>query len=70
MPPLDVVGTTPVLVVGTGEVVRGDLWLSNPSGADVKLTGAIITVTLPTGPRPGPSRCRPTWSSPPAACGG
>ena len=53
MPPLDIVGTTPILVVGTGEVVRGDLWLSNPTGADVKLTGAKITVTLPSGPEAG-----------------
>lgn len=53
MPPLDIVGTTPVLVVGTGELVRGDLWLSNPTGSDVKLTGARITVTLPSGPEAG-----------------
>ena len=54
MPPLDVVGTTPVLIVGTGDVVRGELWLSNPGAADLKLTGATITVTLPTGAEAGP----------------
>ena len=54
MPPLDVVGTTPVLIVGTREVVHGELWLSNPGAADVKLTGAAITVTMPTGAEAGP----------------
>jgi hypothetical protein len=51
--PLDVVGGTPVLIVGTGEVVRGEMWLSNPAAADLTLTGATITVTMPTGPEAG-----------------
>ncbi|MGH9181243.1 MAG: hypothetical protein ACRDY5_05960, partial [Acidimicrobiales bacterium] len=54
MPPLDILGTTPVLIVGQRDVTRGEMWLSNPGGTDIKLESATITVTLPGGPESGP----------------
>ncbi len=54
MPPLDVLGTTPLLLIGEGDKLRGEVWVSNPSGGDIKVSDAILSVTFPTGVESGP----------------
>jgi hypothetical protein len=49
VPPLDVAGTSPILVVGEGEQAQGEVWLSNSSGGPITMSSATISVTLPTG---------------------
>jgi hypothetical protein len=54
VPPLDVGGTTPILLVGEGEQVQGEVWLSNPTAADIIVKSATLSVTLPSGVESGP----------------
>lgn len=44
---------TPILIIGEGEQLAGEVWLTNASGADVTITGATLTVAFPT-PESGP----------------
>jgi hypothetical protein len=54
VPPLDVGGTTPVLLVAEGSSVEGEIWLANSSGVPVHVTAAQLSVTLATGVETGP----------------
>ena len=52
---LDVVGGTPVLLTGAGEVARGEIWLSNSGAEPVTMTSATLTVDVPpAAPESGP----------------
>jgi hypothetical protein len=57
--PLDVAGSPTVLLVGGGETAKGDVWLENNTGGDVKIDSALLTVQVAgvdqTGPIPLPS---------------
>ena len=50
---LDVVGTVPVLVLGDQEQLKGEVWLSNPSAADIAVEGATLSVSFPSGTETG-----------------
>src|SRR3954454_13199778 len=54
MASLVVEGTTPVLLVGQGDRLQGEIWLTNPTGADVTLTSATLTVTMGGATETGP----------------
>jgi hypothetical protein len=43
---LDVLGSVPALVLGALDQLRGEVWLSNPSDSEVKLSSATLTVTI------------------------
>jgi hypothetical protein len=49
VPPLDVLGTTPVLLLGDGQKVEGEVWFENSSANDVKIDHAVLSVTFSTG---------------------
>lgn len=59
MPPLEVAGTVPILIVGRAQQVDGEVWLANPTGADIAISGATITITLPSGVESGPIQLPP-----------
>lgn len=44
MPPFTVQGTTPILVFGEGDQMQGEVWLSNPTVANIGITGGSLTV--------------------------
>ena len=54
--PLDVAGTGTILLVGGGETARGEVWLENNTGGEVKIEQRDLTVTVSgvdqTGPHP------------------
>jgi hypothetical protein len=58
-PPLDIPGGTPVLLVGEGDKATGEIWLTNASGTDVKVTKASLSVTLATGVETGEIKLPP-----------
>jgi hypothetical protein len=48
---------TPILIFGERDQVEGEVWLTNASGADIKITGARLRVSFPnpeTAPIPIP----------------
>jgi hypothetical protein len=53
VPPLDVAGTTPVLLRAEGERVQGEVWLVNNSEDAVVVKSAHLSVQLPSGPEEG-----------------
>ena len=53
MPPLDVGGATPILLVGEGDQIQGEVWLSNPTGGDIAVKSATLSATLPGGVETG-----------------
>jgi hypothetical protein len=53
MPPLDILSPVPVLVLGALDQLRGEVWLSNTSGSEVKLEKATLTVTISGPPETG-----------------
>lgn len=46
MPPFTIEGTTPVLLFGERDQVLGEVWFTNPTGADIKVTGASVLVNF------------------------
>jgi hypothetical protein len=52
--PLTVAGSPTVLLVGGGETAKGEVWLQNTTGAEVKIHSARLTVQTPTGNQTGP----------------
>jgi hypothetical protein len=64
VPPLDVGGTTPVLLVGEGNSVEGEIWLANPTSAPIKVIEANLSVTLPSGTENGPVQLPPDAAVP------
>jgi hypothetical protein len=57
--PLDVAGSPTALLVGGGETAKGEIWLENNTGGEVKIDSATLTVRVgavdQTGPIPIPS---------------
>jgi hypothetical protein len=53
VPPFDVLSPVPVLVLGALDQLRGEVWLNNTSGTDVKLANAMLTVTISGPPEQG-----------------
>jgi hypothetical protein len=57
--PLTVAGSPTLLLVGGGETAKGEVWLENTTGAEVKITNATLTVHVggvdQHGPIPLPS---------------
>lgn len=53
MAALSVEVPTPVLIFGEGEQLAGEVWLTNSSGGEVKITGALLKVDFPQ-PETGP----------------
>lgn len=65
MPPLDVGGTVPILLIGEGEQVQGEVWLSNPTNAGISVTKATLSVTLAAGAETGEIRLPADAAVPP-----
>ncbi|MDQ6947659.1 MAG: hypothetical protein M3256_15670 [Actinomycetota bacterium] len=57
-------GTTPVLLVGEGVKVEGEIWLTNPTGSTIVLTAASLSVTLTSGTETGTIQLAPETSIP------
>jgi len=57
MPAFTVEVATPILIYGERDQIEGEVWLTNTSGADVKITSASLCVNFPapeTAPIPMP----------------
>lgn len=48
MPPLTVEGSTPILLYGQQDQMEGEVWLTNPSGAAIGITGGSVLVNFAT----------------------
>jgi len=46
LPPFNVVGTTPVLLFGERDQMRGEVWLSNPTTGSIGVSGGSVLVNF------------------------